>query len=348
MPSRVVIENVDRYRLPEPLFEGVRVILSYRGESYSPAYVQGISGAAFRIGGPCPCAPTCEWAMGTDGLIHLLGYETERLVLDGPEADPKAQLPALLARIKDEVRAGRPALVWNAFTIAEFDVVCGFDEEKHELIGRGSYKGLDGYATAPDTRPAENDVAPAIGAIFIGEKTGTFDARTAELAALREAVLHAHGASASLTCLPTGLACYDYWIASYQDRGFLFRAKSRDGKQDLGYVVAQTPDDYYPLTILPATRQAAADFLREIAPKYPEAKARLEAAAGHFERESKALAACRDALGERNSPPSDQQCISAAAHLRDARACYSLGIAEVARAVHAIEPLKWQVKWQAP
>ncbi|MCJ7823146.1 MAG: hypothetical protein MUQ26_08755, partial [Armatimonadetes bacterium] len=66
--SRVILENVDRYRVNEPLFEGVRVILSYRGEMYSPAYVQGISGAAFRIGGPCPCAPTCEYAMSTDAL----------------------------------------------------------------------------------------------------------------------------------------------------------------------------------------------------------------------------------------------------------------------------------------
>jgi hypothetical protein len=341
MPARVVIENVDRYRVPEPLFEGVRVILAYRGESYSPAYIQGISGAAFRIGGPCPCAPTCEYAMGTDDLIRLLGYECERAGLGGPESDPKTQLPALLARIRDEIRAGRPALVWNAFTTAEFDVVCGFDEEKHELIGRGSYKGLDGYATAPDTRPAENDVAPAVGAIFIGNKVKDFDARAAEMAALREAVLHAHGASASIfPGMPTGLACYDAWVASYQQRGSLIRAKTRDGKDDLGWVAAQAGDDFYPLTIWPSARQAAADFLRELAPKYPAGVAHLEAAAGHFERESQALAACRETLGDRSKPPSDEQCIAAAAHLRDARACYSLATAEVARALRAIEPVK--------
>jgi S-adenosylhomocysteine hydrolase len=56
--ERVVIEGVDRYRVVEPVFEGVRVIVTKRGERYSPAYVQGISGAAFRVAGPCPCAPT--------------------------------------------------------------------------------------------------------------------------------------------------------------------------------------------------------------------------------------------------------------------------------------------------
>jgi hypothetical protein len=338
MPTRLVLDNVDRYRVPEPLFECVRVALAARGETYSAAYIQGISGAAFRMGGPCPCAPTCEYAMGTDNLIRLLGYECERVGLGGPESDPKTQLPALLARIKDEIRAGRPALVWNAFTIAEFDVVCGFDEEKHELIGRGSYKGLDEYATAPESRIAEHDVAPAFGAVLIGRKVADFDARAAEIAALREAVLHAHGASASLGFMPTGLACYDAWIASYQNRGSLIRAKTRDGKQDLGWVAAQSGDDFYPLTIWPSTRQAAADFLRELAPKYPAAAAHLDAAAGHFERESEALAACRDTLGDRSKEPTPEQCVSAAAHLREARACYSLGIAEIARALRVIGP----------
>ena len=66
--SRVVLDGVDRYQVMDALFEGVRVILSYRGEPYSAAYVQGISGAAFRIGGICPCAPTCTSAMETQDL----------------------------------------------------------------------------------------------------------------------------------------------------------------------------------------------------------------------------------------------------------------------------------------
>jgi hypothetical protein len=335
MPTRVILDNVDRYRVPEPLFEGVRVILAHRGESYSPAYLQGISGAAFRIGGPCPCAPTCEYAMTTLELLDLLGYEYESVGF-GADPDTKAQLPALLARIEDEIRAGRPVLVWNVFTTAEFDVVCGFDEEKHELIGRGSYKGLDGYATAPDTRPAEHDVAPAIGAIAIGKKVGVFDARAAEIAALREAVAHARGISRKLTALPTGLACYDSWIASYQHRGGLVWAKSRDGKQDLGYVAAQTPNDFYPLTILPSTRRAAADFLHEIAPGYPESNPHLEMAAEHFARESTALEAVRTTLGDRSTPPTDDQCAKAAAYLSQARAMSTLAIEELERALRDI------------
>lgn len=336
MPTRVVLENVDRYRVPEPLYEGVRVILAYRGEAYSPAYIQGLSGAAFRLGGPCPCAPTCEFAMYSGDLLRTLGYEFEHLQFkDGSE--PIAQLPAILARIKDEVRAGRPVLVWNVFTTAEFDVVCGFDEEKHKLIGRGSYQGLESYATAAETRPAEHEAAPAIGAIIIGQKLRNFDARAAEIAALEEAVAHARGRSNTLTCLPTGLATYDYWIAAYQNRGLLIGAKSRDGKQDLGWVAAQTPNDFYPLTIYPSTHQAAAEFLLEIAPKYPNAQAHLEAAAQHFGQESKALTACREILNDRSKEPDDEQCVKAAAALREARAMYTLGIEEIERALGKID-----------
>ncbi|NLG28498.1 MAG: hypothetical protein GX557_11350 [Chloroflexi bacterium] len=50
----MILQSVDRYRVMEPMFEGIRVILNYRGEPYTAAYIQGISGAAFRVAGICP------------------------------------------------------------------------------------------------------------------------------------------------------------------------------------------------------------------------------------------------------------------------------------------------------
>jgi hypothetical protein len=55
----MIIHNIEPYQVVEPMYEGIRVILSHRGVLYSPAYVQGISGAAFHVGGICPCAPQC-------------------------------------------------------------------------------------------------------------------------------------------------------------------------------------------------------------------------------------------------------------------------------------------------
>lgn len=165
--DRIVLDNVDRYRVMEPLFEGVRVILSYRGERTSPAYVQGISGAAFRIGGICPCAPTCTAAMATKDLPRILGYDVEALPF-GENDVFEARGAEIVARVKDEIRAGRPALVWHAFTMLEWDVVAGFDEGEHKFLGRGSYAGLEGYAVEDQMRLITE--RPALGAILIGEK----------------------------------------------------------------------------------------------------------------------------------------------------------------------------------
>lgn len=108
-------------------------MLAYRGEPYSAAYVQGISGAAFHVGGICPCAPTCTPGIDPADLVRLFGYAAEQIEIPqkGPEQD--APLARLIARVKDEIRAGRPALVWNAFTTAEWDVVCGFDARPAEV-----------------------------------------------------------------------------------------------------------------------------------------------------------------------------------------------------------------------
>jgi hypothetical protein len=335
MPKRLVLENVDHYRVVEPLFEGMRAILSYRGEKCSPAYAQGISGAAFRIAGPCPCAPTCESAMWPTDLAKLFGYEVERIGMDGPSEDPKAHLTAVMDRVREEIRAGRPVLAWNAFTTAEYDVVCGFDDEAGEVIGRGSYEGMrtGDYARAPQSRIAENYVAPAFGIVVVGKKVGSLDARAAEVAALKEAVVHAHGIATTLPGMPSGLRCYDAWIASYQKRGTLTRAKSRDEKQDLGWVKALPPDDGYPLMIYASTHKAAGDFLKEIAPKYPEARPYLELASEHFAKEAAALEAARAVLGDRKAEPSEEQCARVAGHLSEARAMYALGIDEIAAAL---------------
>ena len=66
----------------------------------------------------------------------------------------------ILTRAKQEIRSGRPALMFNVFTDRESDVVCGFDDEKNELYGRSSCAGLEEYAQAKQTRPLEGEGAP--------------------------------------------------------------------------------------------------------------------------------------------------------------------------------------------
>lgn len=325
--ERVVLEGVDRYRVMEAMFEGVRVVLSYRGEPYSPAYLQGISGAAFRIGGICPCAPTCTAAMNTQALPRLLGYEIEPLPLDAEGIDLQAEGAKVVARVKDEIRAGRPVLVWHAFTNAEWDVVAGFDDAQHQFFGRGSYAGLDGYAAADQLRMTKAvEICPAFGAILIGEKTGTFDARAAEIAALEEAVRHADtrkeipSPSGEWVFLE-GVQCYDRWVDDLK----------ADPK------TAASIGSRYCYGIYRSTHRAAAGFLQELSTKYPEAREVLSHAAEAFAAEADALDACNRYLSWEAPDVLDAEA-AAEAHrlLSQARNAYMRGIEGIGAALGMI------------
>jgi hypothetical protein len=327
--KKVVIDGVDRYRVIEPMVEGVRIILSHRGEKYSPAYIQGISGIAFQVAGICPCAPTSGSAMGTEELLKLLGYEYERLHLSGDGLDPEKEVHKLVERVKDEIRAGRPVLVWHAFTNAEWDVVYGFDEEKKQFLGRGSYAGNDKeYASADETRTAKcGHICNPLGAIIIGEKTGEFSARKAELAALRWAVDHAHSArgknqlDGDKWVFLVGLMAYDRWISDFRNP-----EKNREA------------GDSYCYGIYKSTHRAASEFLGEIAPKYPDAAEHLKSAAEHFKTEADTLDSGADLLWwDAPKGPDAERNAKAVELLSKAMESYASGVQEIEKALFVID-----------
>jgi hypothetical protein len=284
--ERIILDGVDRYRVMEAMVEGLRVILSYRGETCSPAYLQGISGAAFNISGICPCAPTCSSFTGPVELAMQLGYQVEHLPLFGEGIDFSRDVPGMIARVKDEIRAGRPTLVWHAFTLAEWDVVCGFNDSLKLFYGRGSYMGLEDFAAADEGRTATClDLCPALGAILIGEKTGAFDAEKAEISALQKALDHAYSEKnkdklgGSEWVFLEGLACYDRWVDTFMHPAYI-----------------PNNGDRYCFGVYRSTHRSAADFLRELAVKYPQAGDSLDAAALHFETEASTLHSCAELL----------------------------------------------------
>ncbi len=286
----MVIDGVDHYRVCEPAFEAVRVVLAQRGETYSPAYVQGIAGTAFRVAGICPCAPTCHLPMWTTDLLKLFGYEYEELSLAAERADPERDVPQVVERVKAEIRAGRAVLAWHAFTNAEWDVVSGFDDATGEFLGFGSYTcGRPDVSRAPERRMAKAvEICSAYGAVIVGQKTGDFDAREAELAALEEAIRHCHaprdealtnaGDGECAWSFRRGKVCYDAWVHGYR------------------VDPSKTPDvgDRYCLGIYGSTHRMAAEFMREIAPKYPQAADHFLRSAALFDEEADALRRCWD------------------------------------------------------
>lgn len=262
---RMVLQSIDKYRVTEPMFEGVRIILSFLGERYSPAYIQGISSAAFRIAGICPCAPTC-CAIGepTDlsrlrsaatqpiDLLKLLGYESEHFTLSENNFDPEIRINEMVKRVKDEIRKGHPVLVWNAFTYAEWDVVAGFDDNEEMFFGRGSYAGLNEYAKESYKRAKELQGIPALGAIYIGPKTGSFNSYQAEKLALEETVRHARSKNLNEQVCGNkwtfleGIQCYNHWVDDFKNPQ-----------------KARGPGDSYCYTVYRSTHRAAGSFLRK-------------------------------------------------------------------------------------
>ncbi len=327
--GKVWIEGMDTYRVVDPVFEGIRLILAQRGERHSPEYIQGISGSAFRIGGICPCAPTCENAMSPQDLLRLLGYEFEHAKIAGEGEVLKESTRKAVARVKQEIDAGRAVLVWHAFTTAEWDVVYGDDAENKQLLGRGSYAGNDKpFATADETRTGQcGEICPPQGVIFIGRKAGQLDAPKAEIAALREAVRHARDQKnvdklgGKKWVMLAGLACYDRWIRDFG---------RPDKKREMG--------DAYCYGVYRSTHAAAAGFLREVAPSHPKMAERLKRAADHFQAESETLAQGEKLLWW-NSPegPDAKRNAEAAALLQKARGAYAAGIAEIEAAIAQIK-----------
>jgi hypothetical protein len=351
---RLVIPELPSYQLIDPLFEPVRIALAHRGDVYSASYIQGLSGSAFRIGGICPCAPTCDNAMWPQQLLALLGYDVQMPSMEGAgitweqlgsfaklasgEQLPSAaaltsdehrrayaQAHAIIEAVKREVAAGKPVLVWHAFSLAEFDIVCGYDPATRQFIGRSSFRGHKGdYIQAGEARCLG---AATIGgwpaAIIIGEKKRNLDAVTAETAAIAEAIRHARSQKnvdkleSGKWEMLAGIAAYERWARDFETPG---------RKRELG--------DAYCFGVYHHTHRHAAPFLREIAPRYPAARASLLAAAEAFAREGDTLGGGGDLLWWQSpAGPDAARNAQAAALLRDACNHYKEGISALETAL---------------
>jgi hypothetical protein len=321
--ARVMIENVDRFRVREPNFEGVRIVVDFFGEKYTPAYIQGISGAAFRIAGPCPCAPNCSTQMGTTDLLKLLGYEyiVSELEGEGGLEEAQGRMAALVPKIKDSIRVSRPALLWYAFADSAYEVVTGFDDGDGVFLGWHLHQGpSEGLAKATQTHAVEClGRFPALGAIFVGKRTGTLDARAAEIAALKEAVRHAHDREVTTgpgNPGPEGLRAYDGWVE---------RFKQPEAERGAG--------DSHCHSVYRTTHRAAAGFLNEIAPRYPQAAEQLRAAATEFAAEADALDQAEPLIGWSSPEQDADRNAKLWPLLGKARDHYAAGIAQIEKAL---------------
>ncbi len=221
-------------------------------------------------------------------------------------------------------------LLWHAFSTCEWDVVCGYDRDQSLLFGRSSkYVDVDEYAQAPETRAATcGEVCPSQGILIVGGPPTPCDREALELESLKTAVRHAHSPARPKTdcdgpwVMMEGLPCYDRWAESF--------AEDPQREPNTG--------DRYCLDVYHHTHHAAADFVREIAPRYPAASSHLVRAACSFEAESQMLARAHSLMtsSPAEADPSDERAPDLGALFSCARDRYAAGIGCIERALAAL------------
>jgi len=271
-----IVNGVSEYEVFEANFESLRLALNFLGENYSPAYFHGIAGTAFRVGGICPCAPTCTTAMSLQQLIKLLGYDYIELpYVESGDGDVARMTDAVRASIDD----GVPALVWNAFTPCEWNIVTGYDENEKLFLGRGPWNGGQGeYARNAWGKSKEEAGLVGVLALVLKGKVGSLNRRETEIAALREAVRHANDRE------NTDKLESSEWVF-LQGRAALKRWADDFAKPERRRGVG----DSYCIDIYSSCHASAGEFLREIAANYPSAADSLLNAAQIFDKEEECL-----------------------------------------------------------
>jgi hypothetical protein len=309
-----IIGGLPQYEVREANFEALRLALNHLGENLSAGYFHGIAGTAFRIGGICPCAPTCTLAMQPQQLIGLFGYDYQECLYD--DANKDASLNRLTDAVRSSIDQGIPALVWNAFSLCEWDLVAGYDEKEGLFFGQGSYAGNSGdYAKSPWNRSLEQAGLVGQTALIIRRGAGTFDKKSAEMAALKEAVRHANDPENTDRLggqdwvFLQGKAAYKRWADDFSTPGH-----------------ARSLGDAYCIGIYSSCHALAGTFLRLIAPDFPDAAGMLSVAAPLFDQEAGCLKQLLPLLGWDSPEIDERRNEKAAALLKEAAGFYGTAI----------------------
>ena len=316
-----ILDGISNYEVNEANFEALRLALSYLGENLPAPYFHGIAGTVFRIGGICPCAPTCTLAMQPQQLIKLFGYEYEECPYD--DADKDASLKKLTDAVRESIDNGIPALVWNAFTMCEWNLVAGYNENDKIFLGRGPYMGNAGdYAKSPWNRSLEEAGLTGLTALIMKRGAGVFDKRNAEIASVKEAVRHANDKEntdklgSSDWVFLQGKAAYKRWADDFS---------KPDHARSLG--------DAYCQGIYLSCHAMAGNFLRGIEFSYPKVSGAFTEAAQFFDQEAECLRRLSPLINWDSPEKDEQRNEKAAALLGEAAGFYSSGIDVLSTAV---------------
>jgi hypothetical protein len=225
------------------------------------AEVAALSGYAFILNiAEQQCCVSGPTAFNWTPLLHgLRAFGVEPIVFQPSvcqhpvKALREMEARALFERVKAEIDAGRPAVLWGTHC-PEFGVAVGYDGDDYLVCSFKSHE-------EPRIRYDALQTPGGFYGLFLPPGPA-LDRRMVELEALHHAAAWMRGSDGSLGRTHTlGLGAYDAWI----------RCIERGDADEFGHA--------YNLAAWQEGRKQAAEWLARIAPKHPAATTELERAA---------------------------------------------------------------------
>ena len=256
---------------------------------WTMARLQGVLGHAFQFdmkeGGRHVNHDHLDWGPAVDILPRIAQFRT----FMAEENDQDVDFPALKrearAAVRDALERGAPTLVWSPMSRA-------MRESHHHGVCWGL---IVGYGKSAETYTVRHPFVEQTYSVRYDEvgqsepieslymhvycRPSAADEKTTHLTALQTAVAIAHATrfaedderNANRRATPHGFAAYELWRKAF-------------GSKDV-----PVNTSHHHVEILMARRIAAADYLRDLVPVFPEAGKQLEAAASHYAHEMESL-----------------------------------------------------------
>ena len=257
--------------------------LSAAGVDWSLEHLRGYLGPAFAFsmkpdGGHLNQADNYEWHYFY-GMLDFLEHESISVALKGVLAVPPEEHDAAKARGWEMVRRalddGYPAIVWQAMTVETrnsgqrpipflWSLITGYDEEAGTY---SAHHGAAGDFTIGWDAFGHSDPVNWFCVMVFRPLTEPFDGAAASRKAVEHALEASRGEHPGGPGPAHGLAAWEMWLQAF-----------RDGTVDVHAVGGHTG------FLVPA-RRAAAVYLRDVEPHFPEAaRPPLRAAADSYDR----------------------------------------------------------------
>ena len=284
-----MLEGIAVERYEDRLIGVLEGCMRFLGEEVSLATLRGLTGHAFRF---CVADSLDEDAASRLSLSPMadlyanLGYRVRVISTmgDTPDFVEKQQeawdaiCASIDRRVPVVIQSGRSYLLVNGYHVKK--------EQYYTMRDRSRRGQIEIDQLGTDSRSGISNLN-----VLLLEEQQPVDSRAAELRSLRFAVAEARGKGETGHSLHRGLSGYKYWIEATE-------AGEIADADDLG--------DF--IVLVSESREAAGQYLREIASNYPEPAAALMRKAGDaYDREVESLTRLGVLFPDRGSPKVDME-----------------------------------------